>query len=317
MGQAVGVVGLGSMGGPIAERLVEAGFDVIGCDLDTSRVEALVHAGGTAADSPAEVADKVDVALTSLPDTAAVEGVYMGDDGILTGANPGLVAIELSTVDPDAVIAIGKRGAKRDVELIGAPVSGGASGAAGGNLTMMLGGDPETIERPEVQVVLEAISTDRYHTGELGSSHTVKLLNNTLAMGTAVLGMEVMGLGAARGLDPRVCYEVIGRSSGGSTQFKKRLRNVLNRSFDHTFTVEYAVKDVGMYLDMAEKEDYPTTLARVVHRQLERALEEGYGDEGPSAVAKLYEGAVGTEVAADTPVPDEFVGYGTVREETG
>ncbi|MFB6312270.1 MAG: NAD(P)-dependent oxidoreductase, partial [Salinirussus sp.] len=254
---------------------------------------------------------------TSLPDNAAVEAVYLGDDGVLSGGDAGLVAIELSTVDPDVVIAIGEEAEQTGIEVIGGPVSGGASGAAAGNLTMMLGGDSASIERSMVQDVLESISTDRYHTGELGSSHTVKLLNNTLAMGTAVLGMEVMGLGAARGLDPRICYETIGRSSGGSKQFEKRLRNVLNRTFDHTFTVEYALKDVGLYLEMAEKAEYPTTLAAIVHSQLERAYEQGYGDKGPSAVAKLYEEAVGTEVATDEPVPDEFVGYGTVREETG
>lgn len=108
-----------------------------------------------------------------------------------------------------------------------------------------------------------------------------------------------------------------GRSSGGSPQFEKRLRNVLIRAFNHTFTDGDAFKDTGMYLGVAESAHYHTSLASVVHRQLERARAAGDGEEGPSAVAKLHEVAAGAEIAAEEPVHDVFLGHGTVREETG
>jgi 3-hydroxyisobutyrate dehydrogenase-like beta-hydroxyacid dehydrogenase len=310
----VGIVGLGSIGGPVASQLLGSEFEVVGYDLSASQMKQFEADGGIGSESPAAVASEAELVLTSLPDTAAVETVYLDENGILSGGSQGLVAIEMSTVDPDSIIDIGERANDQGIHLIGAPVSGGASAATEGNLTMMLGGDADIIGDEVVELVLDAISDTRHYTGELGTSHTVKLLNNFMAMGNTLIAMEAMALGSARGLSGELLFDLISKSSGGSNQFQKRMRNVLNRDFDHGFTVDYALKDLSLYLELAETEDFPSIVAGLVYQMFIRARSRGYGGEGPSAVVKFYEESVGTQLTAEETVADDFVGYGKLGD---
>src|SRR5215470_7720192 len=162
----VGVIGLGIMGAPIARNLLRAGHALTILSRTRARMEPLVAAGAAAAGSPAEVARAVEAVVTSLPDTPDVEQVVTGCEGVLAGAQAGLVIIDTSTIAPDAARALAARAAAAGVAFLDAPVSGGEQGAIAGTLSIMVGGDAAAVAR--AQPILEAIGGRVTHMGGPG-----------------------------------------------------------------------------------------------------------------------------------------------------
>jgi 3-hydroxyisobutyrate dehydrogenase-like beta-hydroxyacid dehydrogenase len=309
MAPTVGIVGLGLMGGNMATHLLDNGYAVHGCDVDPDKVDSFEADGGVAHDSPADLVSAVSVVITSLPDPAVVEEVYLGETGLLAGDPEDVVALEMSTIDPETTLTIHEGLAGTGLDMLGAPVSGGPEGAADGTLTVMVGGDESTFEREAVRTVLDAVGSKVYHTGGVDSGHTVKLLNNTMSMGNLVLAMEAVSLGAARGVDGEVMLEVLSNAGGSSNQLEKRLPRVLNRNFEAGFAVDYAKKDVGLALETAEQMNRPMFVAPLVHAMYTRASAEGRGAEDVSATVKCYEDAQDALVEATEHVDEHYEGY--------
>lgn len=301
----VAVVGLGLMGGNMAENLLDAGFDVVGFDVDEDALTAVVDEGATGADSPADAASRADVVITSLPDPAVVEAAYLGSNGIARAEN--VVAVEMSTIDPDTTTRIAAEAP--DLALLDAPVSGGPESAEDGTLTVICGGPDHLFERDDVQAVFDTLGNKTYHTGGLGTGHTVKLLNNMLSMGNLLLAMETVALGAEAGVDGEAMLDVLTNAGGSSNQLEKRFPRVLNRNFEPGFTVDYAKKDTGLLMETAENRDVPMALGSLVHQLYVRASAEGLGGEDACGVVKLFEGSTGTEVEADHEVDETYGGY--------
>lgn len=306
--QTAGIIGLGRMGGNVAARLVEVGFEVRGYDVSADARAAASGDGVAIEDDPAAVAAASDVLLTSLPSSDAVEGAYLGEDGVLAADVEGLVGLELSTIDPGTTERVATAAAERGLALVDAPVSGGPEDAARGTLSAMLGGDAAAIDSPPVTAVLDAIASESFHVGGVGAGHTAKLLNNVMSMGNLLLAMEAVALGARRGLDGERLWAVLSNSGGSSNQFEKRMPRVLNRNFEPGFTVAFARKDLGLALEAAEESDHSMPVTALVHQLYTRAVQEGHADADVGAVAKLFE-AEGAPIEADGPVDESFEGY--------
>lgn len=304
----VGVVGLGRMGSRMSERLLERGFDVVGYDVRGEAVERLRDAGGEGAASAAAVAEAADLVVTSLPTPDIVEDVFCGDDGILAADRRDSTVLETSTSTPDTTRALADVGREEGVQVVDAPVSGGTSGARSGTLTLMVGADEADLDALAVDV-LNALGTNVYYLGEVGTGHTTKLVNNVLTTGNRVLAMEAMTLGVAHGVDAEQLFEVISNASGSSNQFEKRVPRVLNRNFEPTFTVDLSKKDARLALRTADELDYPMTLTSLVHEYYKEASAKGHGEEDACAVVKVFEENADVLVEATTDVDEAFEGY--------
>jgi 3-hydroxyisobutyrate dehydrogenase-like beta-hydroxyacid dehydrogenase len=285
----VGVIGLGNMGGGVAKNLLDRGYPVYCFDVDEDRRKSIVDEGATECDSPTEVAERADIVVTSLPSTEAMREVYLGEDGILLSDKEDLIAFEISTVDPDAVIDVSNRASKQNVHVIGAPVMGGPQDARRGTLTLILGGEKNIVEMDDVAAFVDDLSSESFFSGGVGSSHTVKLVNNYVDLGSALVMMEGVTLAAARGVDGELLRDLVGGSGDGESINRRRLDRVLERDFDQGFTVEYAMKDLRLYLELADATTYPSYLGSLVYQLHVEAKANGLGEKGPSSVINVFE----------------------------
>ena len=225
----IGFIGLGTMGGQMARRLVEQGYTVRGYDPSAERAARAKAAGVVLDTSPGRVAAASDFVLSSLPDPAAVRGAYLGEDGVLAGSHAGMVWIDLSTIDPETCREVAAKAAAAKIDCLDAPVSGGPNEAGTGKLVFMVGGAPAVVER--ARPVLMALGTEIHHVGPLGSGLVVKLVNNVMSMGNMVVAAEAMVLGVKAGMDPRQLFDILSTSGGRSHHFLKRMPNVLAGDF--------------------------------------------------------------------------------------
>jgi 3-hydroxyisobutyrate dehydrogenase len=293
---ALGVLGLGNMGGNMARRLVATGHTVTGYDVDAGRASRAAADGVAIVTSPARVAAASDVVLSSLPDPAAVRRVYLGDDGVLAGARPGMTLIDLSTIDPDTWREVAAAARSRDIECLDAPVSGGPADAGSGRLVFIVGGEAGVLER--CRPIFSALGTDIHHAGPLGAGHVVKIVNNVMSMGNMVVAAEAMVLGVKAGLDPRRLFEILSTSGGRSHHFLKRFPNVLAGDFTPNFSIALSRKDVSLALALAARLEMPMLVTSMVRQVYEAAHAQGLGDLDMAAVTELYEQWTGAKVRA-------------------
>jgi 3-hydroxyisobutyrate dehydrogenase len=210
--RSIGFIGLGNMGLPMAANLLKAGYRVLACDLREEAVQAAVARGAEAAASAAEAARAAEVVITMVPDSPDVEAAYLGPGGVLEGAHAGLVAIDMSTVDPATTRRVGARLEAAGVRMLDAPVSGGVPGAVAGTLTIMVGGDAAVVA--ETRPILAAMGKNVIHIGPLGTGEVAKICNNLLAGVSMIAAAEAFTLGIRAGVDPRILHDVIRTSSG-------------------------------------------------------------------------------------------------------
>ena len=196
----VGVIGLGIMGAPMARNLLRAGHAVTVHSRTRARVDALVADGAVAADSPAAVARGVEAVITMLPDTPDVEAVVAGPDGVLDGASPGLLAIDMSTIAPAAARALAAKAAGRGVAFVDAPVSGGEQGAITGTLSIMAGGERAAFDR--AAPLFAALGRQATWMGGPGQGQMTKLVNQVVGAATLAAVAEGVILATRAGLDP-------------------------------------------------------------------------------------------------------------------
>jgi 3-hydroxyisobutyrate dehydrogenase-like beta-hydroxyacid dehydrogenase len=271
----VGFVGLGNMGGRITRRIVAGGYPVLGFDVDPARA---AEAGASAASSPAAVAEGADTVLLSLPDSPVVEAVILGDDGILGGARPGQVVVDLSTSSPSSTVELYRRLGELGVEFVDAGISGGAAAAEQGTLTIMAGGSEEALDR--VRPILDTFSERIFHMGASGAGHTAKLLNNFLNGVSLAATAEVMVAARKAGLELHTFLDVLNNSSGVNFATLNRFPRIVDGDYlEGGLTGNLMLKDVRLYADLVRELDVRTLTSAGCIEAFELAAEFGYGEQ--------------------------------------
>jgi 3-hydroxyisobutyrate dehydrogenase-like beta-hydroxyacid dehydrogenase len=295
----IGFVGLGQMGGPMSRRLLAAGHELVAYDEREEAVQALVPEGAQPAGSPAEVAERAEVVLVSLPTPEVVRAVALGRDGLIQGSAM-RTYVDLSTTGQAVAMEVAAALAGRGVVTLDAPVSGGVRGAREGTLAVMAAGPTAELER--VRPLLEVFGRV-FHVGERpGLGQLMKLANNFLSATAIVATAEAIALGVKGGLDPATMIAVINASTGRNTASEDKFpRQVLTGSYAAGFTAGLLTKDLGLCAAAADALEVPMPVAAEVYARWQRAVAELGPEADIMAMVESVERAAGVKVG---PAPD-------------
>lgn len=280
----IGFVGLGTMGAPMARRLLEAGHELVVHNRTRAREEPLADAGATRAASPREAAQGAELVITMVSDTPDVEAVVLGDAGVLQGIEVEATLIDMSTIAPDATRAIAARLAERGVQMLDAPVSGGSEGAERGTLSIMVGGDPEVLER--FRPVLGTLGETVTHVGPIGSGQVTKAINQVIIAGTYAAIAEGLTLGLAAGVNVEAAHAAVSGGAAGSWGLTHRGPNMIHNRYPLGFRSRLHRKDLRIALDAAREAGVPIPVTAYVEQLETGLLQRGYGDEDVSNLAR-------------------------------
>lgn len=288
----VAFLGLGNMGLPMALNLVKAGHQVQGFDLVQAQLDAFKAGGGVPAPSAFDAAADVDVIISMLPASRHVEALYLGNSGLLAGANPKTLLIDCSTISPKVSQTVAAQAKAKGFAMIDAPVSGGTAGAQAGTLTFMVGGDAVDVDR--ARPLLEKMGKNIFHAGASGSGQTVKVCNNML-LGIQMLGTsEALRLGIANGMDPKVLSDIMSKSSGRNwaLELYNPCPGVMDsvpssKGYAGGFGVDLMLKDLGLATENASDLDARVPLGELARRLYEVHSQAGNGQLDFSSVFNL------------------------------
>ena len=294
MAEHVGFIGLGIMGRSMAANLLRAGFPMTVWNRTAERAEPLAAAGAVVAASPAELAAASDIIITCVSDTPDVETVILGPQGVIHGARPGSLVIDMSTISPQATRAIAASLAEQGVDMLDAPISGGSEGAAQGTLSIMVGGEAAALQR--AMPVLQAMGKRITHVGPHGAGQTVKLVNQVLVVGNCLAMCEALLLAQAGGVDLARTLEAVSSGAAGSWMLSQRGPQILARDWRPGFTIALQQKDLRLVLEAADQQGVPLPGTALIF-QLYRTLEaRGLGGDGNHALVKALEALAGFEI---------------------
>lgn len=294
MSDTVGFIGLGNMGGPMAQNLVRAGFALVAHDIDSVKVEPLRARGAKIVGSPEEVAADARRVICMVETTAQAESVVCGTRGIVQGARRGDIVVCMSTIDPLVAQRLHDELAARGIAMLDAPVSGGTVRAASGELSILVGGAHETFSA--CRDLFQAMGKNLFHVGPIGQGLALKLVNNMLVQTTTVAVCEALIMGVKAGLDPRVIYDVVRVSTGNSFAFETRVPKILARDFSPGGTVDISFKDQELETAFAKQLGVPLLLANVSQQVYQMARAAGFNKEDGTAVIKVLERLAGVRV---------------------
>ena len=295
MAVSVGFIGVGNMGNPMAGNVLKNGFAMTVYDKNPKAMENLVHSGAKAAASMAEVVERSEMVLTCLPASPDVEALYLEPGGLIERAKPGTILIDLSSVLPSTPRKLEPRAQQRGVHFLEAPVSGGVAGARAATLAIMVGGDPQILER--ARPVLKSIGPNIFSVGPVGAGNTVKAINNMMACVNSLAMMEGVALGVKAGLDPMIIYEVVKASSGGSKALERIPSAIVPRKFEPGFKVQLMNKDLDTFNTIARELHVPVSFSNVAQRYQQAALAAGLGDQDTSVVMTIIEQLAAVKVS--------------------
>src|SRR5262245_16924959 len=296
---SVGFIGLGNMGQPMALNLVKHGFPLVVHDIVRARIEPLAARGAKVVDSAAQVAAAAERTIVMVETTTQAETVIAGDHGVIRSAGRGHIVISMSTIDPFAARRLADQLAARGIAMLDAPVSGGTTRAASGELSVIAGGAAETFEA--CRDLFKAMGTKLFHVGPLGQGLAMKLVNNMLIQVNRVAVAEALVLGVKAGLDPNTIYEVVRVSTGTSFAFETGVPKILARDFTPGGTVDITFKDQELETSFAKQLGVPLLLANVTQQLYQMARAAGLNKEDGLAVVKVLEQLAAVRVAGTAP----------------
>jgi 3-hydroxyisobutyrate dehydrogenase-like beta-hydroxyacid dehydrogenase len=295
MSQAqLGFVGVGRMGGPMAVRLLDAGFPLTVYDTNADAVKALVARGATAASSAEAVASAAEIVLMSLPTPPIVQAVSTGEGGILRGSRLKTL-IDLSTTGPSVAKVVATAAGERNVAWVDSPVSGGVAGATKGTLAVMVSCGQATFL--QVDPVLKNFGKTFYVGEKSGLAQIAKLANNLLAASALVVSSEAVAMGVKAGLDAKVLIDIINAGSGRNSATQDKFpRSILPRTFDFGFATGLSYKDVRLCIDEAEALGVPMVAGAAVRQMLAITQARFGADSDFTSIAKVVEEWAGVEI---------------------
>ncbi|WP_127848605.1 NAD(P)-dependent oxidoreductase [Lacticaseibacillus hulanensis] len=284
--QRVGFIGTGVMGTGIILNLLKAGYEVTVFNRTRAHAQPVIDAGARFAGSPAAVAADAPITFSMVGFPADVEDVYFGEHGILAGAKPGSLVVDMTTSTPTLAKRIAEAAAKIGVTALDAPVSGGDVGAKNGTLTVMLGGAAEVL--PRLQPIFDVISSAVHYFGDAGSGQHAKMANQIMVAGTMTGLTEMLVYAKAAGLDLDAVLATVGGGAAANWSLTNYGPRILDGDYTPGFFAKHFLKDLRIALDEADKMhlDLPATAAA---KQLyEQLVDAGHGDDGTQALVQLY-----------------------------
>jgi 3-hydroxyisobutyrate dehydrogenase len=293
MDHKVGLIGLGTMGLPMARNLMKAGFSLTVYNRTASKADVIARQGAKVASSPRELGSIADVIVTIVSDTPDAESVVTGPNGIIEGVRSGATVIDMSTISPEATRRMALALANRKCHMLDAPVSGGEQGAIDGTLSIMVGGDAEVLER--CRPILEAMGKNIVHVGPNGMGQTVKLMNQILVAGNLNAAVEALVFATKQGVNLEKAIDAIKGGAAGSWQFSNLAPRMVRRDFSPGFKVDLIKKDLRLVLEAAS-ECRAALPATGLIQQMFCCLPSSDGQSGTQALVKAMERLSDVEV---------------------
>ena len=293
----VGFIGLGIMGKPMAKNLIKAGHELIVNDFVQPAVDELVALGAEAGKNGADIATKVDVIITMLPNSPHVRSVCLGEGGIAETAKPGTVVIDMSSIDPVESKKIGEELAKKGIELLDCPVSGGEPKAIDGNISVMCGGKKETFDK--YYDLLMAMAGSVVYVGPIGSGNVAKLANQMVVACNIAAVAEALTFAKKAGTDPELVYQAIRGGLAGSTVMDAKAPMMLAGNYKPGFRIELHIKDLNNVLNAAHAINMPVPMAAQMMEIMQNLKTFGGEKEDHCSMVKYYERISGVSIAKE------------------
>jgi 2-hydroxy-3-oxopropionate reductase len=294
----IGFIGLGIMGKPMAKNLLKAGYKLVVYDINPEPVQELVKARATEGKSSEDVASQSEVIITMLPNSPEVKEAVLGEKGVIHGAKPGSILVDMSSISPIASKEIAQKLQEKGVAMLDAPVSGGEPKAIEGTLAIMVGGPRETFD--SVKDILSAMGASVRLVGDIGSGNITKLANQIIvALNIAAMG-EAMVLATKAGVDPENVYQAIRGGLAGSTVLDAKMPMVLDGNFKPGFRIELHIKDLMNVMDTAKQLGTPVVLTSQVLEIMQTLKAEGKGKNDHGGIVQYYEKMANVEVRKKT-----------------
>ena len=285
----IGFIGLGIMGKPMAKNLVKAGHELVVFDLNKEAVAELVACGAAKAESSKEVAAQVEVVITMVPNSPHVKAAVLGKDGVAEGAKPGLVLIDMSSIDPTESRKIGEECAKYGIEMLDAPVSGGEPKAIDGTLSVMVGGKKDLFDKYYDMLMVMAGSV----------VNVAKLANQMIVAINIAAVSEALTFAKKAGTDPELVYQAIRGGLAGSTVMDAKAPMMLDGNYKPGFRIELHIKDLNNALNAAHAISSPAPLTAQLMEVMQFLRSEGCDKEDHSSIVKYYEKIAGASIVKD------------------
>lgn len=293
----VGFVGLGIMGKPMAENLLEAGYPVVGYNRSPGPIDDLVSQGAERAETPAEASQRADVVITCLSDSEVVEELILGEDGVADGVSAGDTVIDMSTIKPTVTERIADELADRGASMLDAPISGGEEGAIAGELSIMVGGDEETLA--EHRDLLEVMGETITHCGTNGVGQVAKACNQIVVSVTMEAISEALVFAEKAGADLEAVVDAISGGAAGCWALDNRAPRMIRGNFEPGFFASYQYKDLRIATDAGEAYGTPMPATELTHEMYKSMVENDLGRDDNSGVLQVVEQLAGTEARVD------------------
>lgn len=283
----IGYIGLGKMGSPMVMRLLSAGLPVHVWARNPDRLGPMLQAGATVSSSPRDMAENVEIIFTCLSDTAAVEEVVLGPEGIGTAQRSGGILVDMSTVAPDATVRMAaelKRLCGR--EWIDAPISGGTTGAQAGTLTIMAGGSPDYLDR--IRPILAHLGKRVTLMGGIGSGQTTKLINQTIVACSMVVLAEALGLAKRTGLDVAAIPAALAGGRADSVMLQQLWPRMVENDFAPTGTIQSMVKDLKLVQALGQEAHAAMPVTAIVAELHQWLMANGFANEDLTSAYRFF-----------------------------
>ena len=309
--EKVGFIGLGNMGGGMSANIQRAGHPMVVFDLREEAAKPLLEGGARLANSPAEVAELSDVVFTSLPGPKEVEAVALGAQGILEGIRPGSIYVDLSSSRPSLIREMEPTFRQKGIHILDAPVSGGKSGAASGDLAVMVGGEREIFDR--IKPILDSFGDKVFYAGAIGAGSICKLVHNMIGHSVRQAIAEGLTLGVKAGVEPEALWESVRRGSLGRMRVLHEglVRTMFRGEYEPaSFALNLAFKDISLATELAREYNVPMPMSTLAEQIAMQAMNRGWAEQDSSVTVRLQEEQAQVEVRAphlDTAKAGRFI----------
>ena len=289
----IGLIGLGIMGKPMAKNMLKAGYDLTVNDLNQAAVDEIVACGAKAATNN-EIGEQCDLVMTMVPNSPQVKAVMLGEDGVAAHMRPGTTFIDMSSINPVASKEIAAELAKKNIEMLDAPVSGGEPKAIDGTLSFMVGGKQEVFDR--FKPVLESMGASVVLCGDVGAGNTTKLANQIIVACNIQALAEALTLAQKADVDPELVFQAIKGGLAGSAVMNAKAPMMMEGNDKPGFKIDLHIKDLNNVLDCAHSVGAPVPMTAEVQEVFQWLHDHEKGQADHSAIAQYYEYLTGIKI---------------------